>query len=50
MTGLEIDPARVVPGQDGVRFARGGFELAAYYIIKVYKPAVVKPKVLCPRY
>ncbi len=29
---------------------RGGFELAAYYIIKIYKPAVVKPKVLCPRY
>jgi len=29
---------------------RGGFELAAWYIIKIYKPAVVKPKVLCPRY
>ena len=26
--GLEIDPARVVPGRDGVEFARGGFELA----------------------
>ncbi|WP_052173028.1 hypothetical protein [Nocardia sp. BMG111209] len=26
--GLEIDPERVVPGRDGVRFARGGFELA----------------------
>ncbi|GGF95582.1 hypothetical protein GCM10007304_06820 [Rhodococcoides trifolii] len=26
--GLEIDPARVVPGSDGVEFARGGFELA----------------------
>ncbi len=29
---------------------RGGFELAANYIIKIYKPAVVKPKVLCPRF
>ncbi|GAB3129762.1 hypothetical protein GCM10027289_12990 [Tsukamurella serpentis] len=28
VTGLEIDPARVVPGRDGVHFARGGFELA----------------------
>lgn len=28
MVGLEIDPARVVPGRDGVEFARGGFELA----------------------
>ena len=28
VTGLEIDPARVVPGKDGVEFARGGFELA----------------------
>lgn len=28
VTGLEIDPARVVPGSDGVQFARGGFELA----------------------
>ena len=29
---------------------RGGFELAASYIIKIYKPAVVKTKVLCPRF
>jgi type IX secretion system PorP/SprF family membrane protein len=29
---------------------RGGFELAANYIIKIYKPAIVKPKVLCPRF
>ncbi|ORM34416.1 SAM-dependent methyltransferase [Williamsia sp. 1135] len=28
MVGLEIDPARVVPPQAGVRFAVGGFELA----------------------
>ncbi|APE37434.1 SAM-dependent methyltransferase [Nocardia mangyaensis] len=28
VVGLEIDPARVVEGRDGVRFARGGFELA----------------------
>lgn len=28
VVGLEIDPERVVPGRDGVRFARGGFELA----------------------
>ncbi len=28
MVGLEIDPERVVPGRDGVEFARGGFELA----------------------
>jgi type IX secretion system PorP/SprF family membrane protein len=29
---------------------RGGFELAANYIVKIYKPAVVKTKVLCPRF
>jgi len=29
---------------------RGGFEIAANYIIKIYKPAVVKPKVFCPRF
>lgn len=29
---------------------RGGFEIAANYIIKIYKPAVPKPKVICPRY
>jgi type IX secretion system PorP/SprF family membrane protein len=29
---------------------RGGFEIAANYIIKIFKPAVVKPKVLCPRF
>nr|WP_036568863.1 hypothetical protein [Nocardia sp. BMG51109] len=28
VVGLEIDPERVVPGSDGVLFARGGFELA----------------------
>ncbi|NKY54062.1 methylase [Nocardia vermiculata] len=28
VAGLEIDPDRVVPDRDGVRFARGGFELA----------------------
>ena len=28
VVGLEIDPARVVDGRDGVTFARGGFELA----------------------
>ncbi len=29
---------------------RGGFEIAANYVIKIYKPTVVKPKVLCPRF
>ncbi|MBL7803734.1 MAG: PorP/SprF family type IX secretion system membrane protein [Saprospiraceae bacterium] len=29
---------------------RGGFELAANYIIKIYKPAKIKPRVLCPRF
>lgn len=29
---------------------RGGFEIAANYIIRIYKPAVVKPNVICPRY
>ena len=28
--GLEIDPARVLPPRDGVRFALGGFELAGH--------------------
>lgn len=29
---------------------RGGFEIAANYIIKIYKKASVKPKILCPRF
>lgn len=29
---------------------RGGFEIAANYIIKKYKPAILKPKILCPRF
>jgi len=29
---------------------RGGFKLAANYIVKIYKPANVKTKVLCPRF
>lgn len=29
---------------------RGGFELAANYILKIYKPAIIKTKVLCPRF
>ncbi|GAB4494921.1 MAG: hypothetical protein OHK0019_22570 [Saprospiraceae bacterium] len=29
---------------------RGGFEIAANYIIKIYKPSVIKTKVLCPRF
>jgi hypothetical protein len=29
---------------------RGGFELAANYIVKIYKPTKVKTKVLCPRF
>jgi type IX secretion system PorP/SprF family membrane protein len=29
---------------------RGGFEIAANYIIKIYKKSTVKPKVLCPRF
>ena len=37
-------------GQLSNQTANGGFELAASYIIKIYKPSVVKPKVLCPRF
>jgi type IX secretion system PorP/SprF family membrane protein len=29
---------------------QGAFELAAMYIIDIHKPAVVKPKILCPRF
>lgn len=29
--GLEIDPARVLPPRDGVRFGLGGFELAGHH-------------------
>lgn len=29
---------------------RGGFEIAVNYIVKIYKNAPVKPKVLCPRF
>lgn len=28
---------------------QGGFEIAAYYIIKIYKKPVLKPAILCPR-
>lgn len=35
VVGLEIDPERVVPGRDGVRFARGGFELAGLHPVLV---------------
>jgi hypothetical protein len=49
VTGLEIDPARVVPDRDGVRFARGGFELAglrpvlvrAFNVLRQYPEAAV---------
>ncbi|MHA2787945.1 class I SAM-dependent methyltransferase [Corynebacterium sp. S7] len=30
VVGLEIDPSRVLPPRDGVRFELGGFELAGY--------------------
>lgn len=29
---------------------RGGFEVAANYIVKIYKPTKIKTKVLCPRF
>ena len=29
---------------------RGGFELAANYIVKIYKPAKIKTRVICPRF
>jgi hypothetical protein len=35
VVGLEIDPARVVPGVDGVEFRVGGFELAGLQPILV---------------
>ncbi|MFC9896743.1 class I SAM-dependent methyltransferase [Nocardia sp. NPDC127579] len=49
VVGLEIDPARVVPGRDGVSFARGGFELAglrpvlvrAFNVLRQYPEAAV---------
>lgn len=49
VTGLEIDPARVVPGRDGVTFARGGFELAglrpvlvrAFNVLRQYPESAV---------
>jgi hypothetical protein len=51
VVGLEIDPARVVPGRDGVRFARGGFELAglmptvvrAFNVLRQYPEEQVWP-------
>nr|WP_041944495.1 methylase [Tsukamurella paurometabola] len=50
VTGLEIDPERVVPGRDGVDFARGGFELAglrpnlvrAFNVLRQYDEAEVR--------
>ena len=29
---------------------RGGFEIAANYIVKIYKNPVTKTKILCPRF
>lgn len=51
MVGLEIDPDRVVPGRDGVEFARGGFELAglrpvlirAFNVLRQYPEDAVEP-------
>lgn len=51
VVGLEIDPARVVPGRDGVEFARGGFELAglrpvlirAFNVLRQYPEESVAP-------
>lgn len=51
VVGLEIDPARVVPEVDGVRFALGGFELAgltpvlvrAFNVLRQYDEAEVTP-------
>jgi type IX secretion system PorP/SprF family membrane protein len=40
----DLNISKSVPGY------RGGFEIAANYIIKIYKPAIVKTKVLCPRF
>lgn len=57
MFGAQIKSLRVglaydvnISGLSGDTNLRGGFELAANYIIKIYKPAVVKTKVLCPRF
>lgn len=49
VVGLEIDPERVVPGRDGVSFARGGFELAglrpvlvrAFNVLRQYPESAV---------
>ncbi|MFI1465379.1 methylase [Nocardia carnea] len=49
VVGLEIDPGRVVPARDGVRFARGGFELAglrpnlvrAFNVLRQYPESAV---------
>lgn len=49
VVGLEIDPARVVPGRDGVSFAHGGFELAglrpmlvrAFNVLRQYPESAV---------
>lgn len=49
VVGLEIDPLRVVPDQDGVQFRRGGFELAgltphlvrAFNVLRQYPESAV---------
>src|SRR5690606_16134078 len=51
VVGLEVDPDRVVPGRDGVEFARGGFELAglrptlirAFNVLRQYPEEAVEP-------
>jgi type IX secretion system PorP/SprF family membrane protein len=47
--GLAYD-INTKPRLNEVTRFRGGFEIAAAYIFRIHKPAVIKPQVLCPRF
>lgn len=57
LIGLDYEDLRVALSYDvntsalrDVTNYQGGFELAAYYILKVYKQPTVKPAILCPQF
>lgn len=57
LLGADINDLKVAASYDlnvsslnDVSNFQGGFEIAAYYIIKIYKKPNVKPTVLCPKF
>ncbi len=50
LLGVDYKDLRVQAAYDiNMNSLTGSFEIAAWYIIKIYKKPVVKPAILCPR-